>query len=109
MDDSFAVLTFHLEHHLFLHQDVSLPAVDGAGVKVSVYVCGVFQGQTAVSSFQLVFRHLCSASVNLMLLFRQRAILVHVDLHVVSVRPLSSDILWQVNYGFAGQLDRLHP
>ena len=63
MHDSFAVLTFDLEHYLVLHQDVSLPAVDGAGVKESFQVCGVFQGQTEVFSFQWVSLHLCSASV----------------------------------------------
>ena len=109
MDDSFAVLTFDLEHHLFLHQDVSLPAVDGAGEKVSVHVCGVFQSQTEVFSFQWISLHLCSASVNTMLLSRQGAILIHMDLCIVTVRPLGCDVLWQVNSGFAGQLDRLRP
>ena len=46
------VLTCDLELHLFLRQDVLLPVADGAGVRVSVSVCGVFQGQTEVSSFQ---------------------------------------------------------
>ena len=108
MDDSFTVLTFDLELHMFTHQDVSLPTIDGAGVKASVYVCGVSQGQTEVSSFQCVPLHLCSSSVHLMLLFRL-VIWIHVDLQVVPVCPLGGEVLRQVNYGFAGQLDRLHP
>ena len=93
---------------MFLHQDVSLPAVDGAGEKVSVPVCGVFQGQTEVSGFQRVILHLCSASVTLMLLFRLVS-WIHVELHVVSGHPHSCDVLRQWKCSFAGQLDRLHP
>lgn len=98
-----------MELHLFLLQQVSLPA-DGAGVGGVVVICGMFQGQTEVSKFQQVSIHLCSSSVKPVLFSTLvTSILIHMDCPGISVLPLHSSVFEESDYSFARQLDRLLP